>query len=279
MAYLEKINDYLYAHTAGKTIGNVGVIANDNGNFLIDTSMYPAVARDLRVELEHIKTGKIVAVFLTHYHADHVFGNQIFKDKPIYGHHHIAENLKQNYNEDYLKKRQQEATDEQKEMFKDLQITLPNKVYTENPLVVDEDNTIKIYLVGGHTSGSSIIHYEEEQAIFAGDDLFAGRYPWGGDTTASPYEWVQAMDKIIELSPKVIIPGHGDVLYSVEEAKKFKTYFLKIIEIGEKLASENVVEERALEDLGAIDFYDPGERVQMKQMTLKHCYKVIRAKK
>ena len=31
--------------------------------------------------------------------------------------------------------------------------------------------------------------------------------------------------------------------------------------------------------LTAIDFYDPGERVQMKQMTLKHCYKVIKTKK
>ena len=66
MDYLEKINDYLYVHTAGKTIGNVGVIANDNGNFLIGTSMYPAIARDLRTEFEQIKTGNISAVFLTH---------------------------------------------------------------------------------------------------------------------------------------------------------------------------------------------------------------------
>lgn len=278
MAYLEKINDFLYAHTKAKTIGNVGVIVTDKGNFLIDTSMYPSVARELRTEIEKIKTGKIGAVFLTHYHADHTFGNQVFHDGPIYGHQAIVDNMKTNYNEKFIEKRREEATEEQKELYKELAVTLPNKVFHESPLMVDEDNTIKIYQVGGHTSGSSIIHYEEEHAVFAGDDLFAGRYPWGGDVSASPYDWITALDTIQELQPKVIIPGHGDVLYSLDEVANFKAYFIAIIGTSKKLAQDQVTEAQAVEELSTIDFYDPGKRVQMKEMTLKHFYKVVKEK-
>ena len=72
---LEKISDSIYAHSKGKTIGNIGVISSDKGNFLIDTTMYQVVARELRVELEKIKTGNIKAGILTHYHGDHTWGS------------------------------------------------------------------------------------------------------------------------------------------------------------------------------------------------------------
>lgn len=273
---LEKITDSIYAHTEGKTIGNVGLIATDNGNFVIDTSMFPAMARDIRIEVGKIKTGKLSAAIWTHYHGDHSFGSQAFNDSPIYAHKSAAYNFKTQYSPDKVGEMLANQTEERQKLMEGLEITPPTKLFESSPYHLDENKSIVLYQVGGHTDGSTLIYYKEEEVVFAGDNLFENVYPWGGDPSASPYDWIQAMEKIKELNPKIIIPGHGGVLYDLKETEKFKTYFSKIIETSEKMLLENIDSDTAYETLSSIDFYDPGEMIQRKEGTLRHCYEVIK---
>jgi uncharacterized sulfatase len=273
---LDKITDSLYAHTEGKTIGNVGLIATEVGNFVIDTSMFPSMARDIRIQVEKIKTGKLSAAIWTHYHGDHSLGSQAFREAPIYAHESAAHNFTTQYTNENLKEILANQPEERRQLMGGLEITPPTKTFDVSPYMLDENNSIILYQVGGHTDGSTLIHYKEENAIFAGDDLFANIYPWGGDPTASPYDWVNAMDKILEINPKLIIPGHGGVLYNLKEVEYFKSYFLKVIESSKSMVMDNTDEDTAYDELSNIDFYDPGDMVQRKEGTLRHCYKIVK---
>jgi len=273
MALFEKISESIYAHTEGKTIGNVGVIATEGGNYVIDTSMYPKVARDIRTEVNAIRSGKLNGVFLTHYHFDHSGGNQEFTDVNLYAHKKVDHNFRTNYKQEEFMKNL--ADREDKDMFEGLELTAPNKVYETNPFSPDDSDHIEVYLVGGHTDGSSLIFHKEEKVIFAGDDLFAGLYMWGGDPSASPYEWLEAANKMLELKPKYIIPGHGGVQDTLKEVDYLKQYLENIIQTGEKLVKDNVSDEEAITSLSNLDYHEEA-KPGMKEGTVKHWFNVIK---
>ncbi|MHA2091079.1 MAG: MBL fold metallo-hydrolase [Candidatus Kariarchaeaceae archaeon] len=267
MPVLERITDSIYAHTEGKTIGNVGVIATETGNFIVDTSMYPIMAREIRGELENIKSGRVKAALMTHYHFDHIGGNQVFHDVPIYAHQYINENIEKSYMEGKIEKMLEERDD--KEMFIGLEVTKPTVTFETSPFYPTESDQIEIYQVGGHTNGSSLVFYKEEQALFAGDNLFAGLFPWGGDPTASPYDWMKAMDVALELQPKYIIPGHGPVQTTIKELEKLNEYLKTVVKLGKNLKTDGVSQEDALSSLLEVDHH-PEHREGLKVDTLKH---------
>jgi glyoxylase-like metal-dependent hydrolase (beta-lactamase superfamily II) len=66
-----------------------------------------------------------------------------------------------------------------------------------------------IELGPAHTPGDLIVHVPDAQVVFAADLLFVGVTPimWVG-----PVEnWLSALERIVELDPKTVVPGHGPV--------------------------------------------------------------------
>ncbi len=266
----EKVTENVYAITDGSTVGNVGLIALESGKFLIDTSMYPKVAREIRQSLETIRGGQLLGGVFTHYHFDHTGGSQVFHDVPMYGHQLALQNFEKNYmTEEFL-----DRVRKQDEQFLDLEPTPPSRVFSTNPFVPEEIDNVEIIHTGGHTSGSVLIHLKTDNVIFAGDNLFVGRFPWGGDPTASPYDWKSAMERILEIRPEWVIPGHGSPVDTLEVIKTYHEYMGKIIDLGEKLRNEGIPEDKAMEEVMEIDFL-PEAREGMKAGTLQRWISVI----
>jgi len=274
MKYFEKLSDGIYAHTEGKTIGNVGMIVTETGNYIVDTSMYPTMARDIRIEAEAIGSGKITGALLTHYHLDHTGGNQVFHDVPIHSHHGILDNMKQSYDPEKLATSLAEREDA--DLFGEFDLTYPTKVFETNPYHPDDSEQVEITQIGGHTSGSSIIYVESENAIFAGDDLFAGLFPWGGDPSASPFDWLNACEFMIRKQPATIIPGHGPVQYNLKEVEYLQSYLKSIIATTTSLLGDNVTKEQAVTELAEIESR-PEKSEGMKSRTLEVWYDKIKA--
>ena len=182
MVPLTRITDSIYAQDDGKSVGNVGMIVTEAGNYLIDTSQYPVLARDIRKQVESVGTGKIKGVFLTHTHFDHTGGMQHFADVPSYAHAILDKNFRERYMRDEVVQRFLNRED--KEMFEDLSPTPPSKIFETNPYCPEDNEQIEMYRTGGHTNGSTFVYYRKENVIFAGDNLFAGVFPWGGDKTS-----------------------------------------------------------------------------------------------
>jgi glyoxylase-like metal-dependent hydrolase (beta-lactamase superfamily II) len=58
-----------------------------------------------------------------------------------------------------------------------------------------------------HTSEDLAMLVKEDSVLYAGDLVFRGRVPFVGD--ADSRAWIAALDKMIALKPKVLVPGHG----------------------------------------------------------------------
>jgi cyclase len=83
-----------------------------------------------------------------------------------------------------------------------------------------------------HTPGDSIVHVPDAATVFTGDLVFAGVAPimWVG-----PVEnWIGALDRITELRPRVVVPGHGPLsdLDAVHAMRGYWTYVAAAVRHG-----------------------------------------------
>ena len=70
--------------------------------------------------------------------------------------------------------------------------------------------SFRLYPVGpAHTPEDLALSVEEEQVLFVGDLMFAGRLPFVGD--ADTKAWIAAIDRVVGAKPKILIGGHGGV--------------------------------------------------------------------
>ena len=60
-----------------------------------------------------------------------------------------------------------------------------------------------------HTTEDLIVHDESTGILFAGDVVFRGRIPYVGN--ADSRRWVSALDRMLQLRPAMLVPGHGPV--------------------------------------------------------------------
>jgi cyclase len=92
--------------------------------------------------------------------------------------------------------------------FGQIKLTPPTLTF-EGKLDLDiGGRTVELIEIGpAHTPGDLIVHVPDEQVVFAADLMFVGVTPiiWVG-----PVEnWVAGLDRIAQLQPKAVVPGHG----------------------------------------------------------------------
>ncbi|MEJ2322475.1 MAG: MBL fold metallo-hydrolase, partial [Gammaproteobacteria bacterium] len=62
-------------------ISNAGFVITDEGVVLFDALGTPALAWQLRQEIAKITDKPVIKVVVSHYHADHILGLEVFKDE------------------------------------------------------------------------------------------------------------------------------------------------------------------------------------------------------
>jgi hypothetical protein len=74
-----------------------------------------------------------------------------------------------------------------------------------------------------HSEGDLLLWLPKERLVFTGDIVFSdgGIVAWSEEGMKL---WSVALDKILELNPRVIVPGHGG-LCDVEYLRQFRGYF------------------------------------------------------
>ena len=73
-----------------------------------------------------------------------------------------------------------------------------------------------------HTPGDLIVHVPDSGVVYAGDLMFVGVTPimWVG-----PVEnWIAGLQQIIDLEPKVVVPGHGP-LTDIDGVREMQRYW------------------------------------------------------
>ena len=214
---LQKLIDGLFVAIDGTNGGNHGAIVLEDEVVMIDSGMIHTKSLEEKEFLTK-KTGlPILKLIFTHSHSDHVFGAQAFEPVSLIAstpmRQRCEDNLKGDWEIETLKKNYAPMKDERPELWEaiqDLSIRLPDTIF-KTYLFLGNNEEISVKLLGGHTAGSSTIISHPHDAIFVGDLIFSGQFPYGGDPTCNPDRWIMALEEILDLGLETIIPGHGPV--------------------------------------------------------------------
>ncbi len=255
-----KLTESIWDYAPSEKSSHMSFIDFDSYLVMVDTGMDVDKTREFRKFAEKTTDRSFKQVIITHYHGDHTFGTNVFKDCEIISTQATKDILAQKVEGDY----------------KDKNIILPNKTFSGEYELKEGNKTIKIIETNGHTKGSAFVYLPEEGAILTGDLLFADMFPFAGDPTVNPYEWINALQKMIDLKPNIVIPGHGNIssIKELEEQRDLIYDLVKSIEImaKQKLSIQEIKKSKRLPKYP----YDVHEN--WFNMTVERFYKVIKEK-
>jgi len=188
-------------------ISNAGFVVTPAGVVVIDALGSPALALRLLAEIRKVTPKPVTHVILTHYHADHIYGLQVFKDAgaTVIAHRGAREYLAS----DTAQLRLQASRTELAPWIDDKTRLVTPDEWIDGPreLAVG-GTTLRILPVGpSHTAEDLVVWLPREKVLFAGDLVFRGRIPFVGQ--ANSRHWIVALDQILALDADVLVPGHG----------------------------------------------------------------------
>lgn len=193
---------------------------------VIDTWSSPSAATEGRKIAEEIFKKKVSHVINTHFHWDHVFGNQAFTDATIIGQFEVPDSMNEEYgNSSSLNKSMEdlkkidESDDGQayvisvaKDAMKNLHLTVPKVLISNDETIRVGDMTISLLPAPGiHTHTYMLVHFQEIGLLIAPKEIGFNRPPkleTGGscDIIISKIQKIAA----IKAPLKVVLLGHFD---------------------------------------------------------------------
>jgi glyoxylase-like metal-dependent hydrolase (beta-lactamase superfamily II) len=191
----------------GNFISNAGFVVTGDSVVVIDALGSPALARELLRQIRRITAKPVSHVLLTHYHADHVYGLQVFKEAgaTIVAERHGLEYL----NSDAAQLRLQASRTDLAPWIDAQTRLMPADRWIDGDLDLAIGGTrFQLRRVGpSHTEDDLAIFLPDERVLFAGDLVFRGRVPYVGQ--ADSKHWIAALEQLLALDAAVIVPGHG----------------------------------------------------------------------
>lgn len=270
---LDRVSDRVYANTEGLTGGNVGIVVLTDSVAAVD-AQYPVSGADFRHSIGSVTDKPVAHLLLTHYHGDHVFGNQAFEDCEIVAHRLLKEKMEENLttnwapeNLDRMMEEIRKTRPEREWLYEGLRIVLPTKIF-EDRFTLDG---VEMIHMGGHTAGSSVVHIPDDRILFSGDLVFAETFPWAGDPSVNPDNWIEAFRAILALDVDTIVSGHGPLCNKTEIRTQLK-WFEAVREEMRRLIREGVSIEEAVKYDGYPGFYE-SERPERRDDSLRQWYR------
>ena len=271
--WLEELGRDVYAcmqEEKGLGTSNSGLV-NRGGGLVVDTFWDLPHTRDMIAQYARVWREPARRVVNTHHNGDHAWGNQLFPTAELIGHRHCAEGFGRERPE-MMQMLRSQAGSENPVMralaakladwdFTGVTLTPPTTLIDDR-LDLDLDGIrVELLWVGpAHTAGDVIAWLPSERIVFTGDVLFRLCTPIGWDGTFDG--WIAALDRIVALDPKVVVPGHGP-LCGVEGPREMREYLAYVrAECGQLFAAGVPVVEAAKKiDLGPYAAWTEPERI------------------
>ena len=258
---LNKLCSGVYAAIAadgGSAIGNAGLVDLGGAALVIDTFLTPSAAEYLRADAQRLMSSPLRWVVNTHYHNDHIWGNQVFSSEAeIISTAKTRELIQTAGKAEFDQYRAISAvqlqnllagqaaaeTEQQRAAFAPfigyftglvadfprLRVTLPNLVFEQRLTLYGSRRRAELLaFADAHTGSDLVVFLPDDGVLFMSDLLFVNFHPYLGD--GSPRGWVEALNSILRgaeglNSASRFVPGHGPVgtLADVERLTQYIT--------------------------------------------------------
>jgi len=208
----------------GRSGSNAGVVIGDDGVLVVDSFFNPDAAKALIVEIRKLTPKPIRYVVNTHYHADHVGGDQVFRDAGaiIIAHRNVHGWVRTENAHLFGDK----ISPAQRDLIAHL--ALPDLTIDKGMTVWLGSRKIEVRTELGHTGGDLTIAVPDAKVLFCGDLLWRQTSPNIIDGTVS--QWIATDDGFQHLpdaSATTFVPGHGEVA-TVKDVADFEAYLTNL---------------------------------------------------
>lgn len=223
----------------GDAISNAGIIDLGNKTLVFDAFMNPDAAAELKQTAEQLTKHSVSFVINSHYHDDHIRGNQVFVPGASIISTEWTKNEMQKaeaQEQEWLKKNNGKSLERARQQFKSangsekdealmwlgyyegiskslpiLKTTLPNITFKDSLWIHGSKRSVLlIECKDCHTTSDVIMVLPMEGIAFMGDVLFVKRHPWFGDGSAESLK--EHLGHFYENAAiKQFVPGHGPV--------------------------------------------------------------------
>ncbi|WP_414642705.1 MBL fold metallo-hydrolase [Bradyrhizobium sp.] len=227
---------------------NAGFVVTSDGVVVFDALGTPSLGWALLQQIRKITDKKIRYVVLSHYHADHIYGLQAFRD------HTDAIIVAQERSGEY--KDNDEIADEKASQRLDQRRAALSPWVDANTRVVPPDITFNermritlgdrrltlIYAGPAHSSSDIMMMVEPDGVLFAGDIVQNSRIPFMNSDDVSTTQWLHALAEVEKLDPKFIIPGHGRTSTEAKQAIGFTRDYIQYLRDRMSAAVQNWID-------------------------------------
>ena len=184
--------------------GNLGLSVGEDAVFLVD-DQYAPLTDKIRAAIAAITPKPVRFVLNTHWHGDHVGGNENFgkAGAVVVAHDNVRKRMGTKQFNDFFKNETPPAA----------KGALPIVTFA-GPLSfhINGEEIRVIPMPSAHTDGDAVVHFPGSDVIHMGDIFWYGIYPFiDTDSGGSVAGTIAACDQVLALvNPKTrIIPGHG----------------------------------------------------------------------
>lgn len=227
------------AEDGGSAICNAGIIDLGGQIVVFDTFLTPQAAVDLQQITKELFGRKPQIVVNSHYHNDHIWGNQVFmpgsqiissvRTRELIATAGMEELQWYSANSgqqlESLQSQYQNATNEQQrnqlsmeigyyeglmEAIPHLSVCLPSITFRNRLEIHGSKHTAElITFEGAHTQSDTVLHLPKEDLVFMGDLLFVGCHPYLAD--GDPLQLLKVLGELSHIGATCLVPGHGPV--------------------------------------------------------------------
>ncbi|NNL16974.1 MAG: MBL fold metallo-hydrolase [Flavobacteriaceae bacterium] len=292
----------------GKAICNVGIVDNGHETIIFDSFLSPDVAEELLKTLQGMSLSPVKYVVNSHFHNDHIRGNQVFsKEVNIISSTRTKELIAEEeplqiaYEKENAPARlsyydslqrsfkgdRQSREYQQIQMWRPYYETLVNShltVKTRLPnMFVDSiknfdgpDRKIQLLSKGqGHTESDLIMYLPDDGVLFTGDLIFNNCHPYVAHGDISKWKaWLEFMNS---LEVSTVMPGHGQI-GTDELINQMKDYLMDLESAAEDLVKDNLSLEEP-ENLSVPDKYKDWWFDRFYEYNLRFAYESLNTKK
>lgn len=199
-------------------ISNASVIISENSITVVDALGSPSLAEQLLSLIREVSDKPIKRLIVTHYHADHIYGMQVFED--------LGSQILAPFGAtDYLNSATASERLEERRFSLDpwvnetTRLVYADQWLTESTVIQQDELKLSINMLGkAHSDADLSVYVEPDGVLISGDVIFEGRIPFLGDSDSKL--WLETLERMLSDSQglKALVPGHGGLASEPKQA-------------------------------------------------------------
>ena len=197
-------------------VPNVGIVVGEEAVLVVDTAMGPANGSSVLAAAKEKAHGKRLLVTVTHFHPEHGFGAQVFRDEAtiVYNRAQLDELHDKGAGYVDMFKTFGPAV---AEALEGVELVDPHETYEDETELDLGGRTVQLRTWGvAHTRSDQVVFLPAERILFTGDlveERIFAIYPYfpPDDADVDGERWIEVLRRLEALGPAIVVPGHGAV--------------------------------------------------------------------